>query len=146
MIWLLMLGVIQALVLFSVAAVVYKVPLVQNIAPWLVTAICAAAASGGVALALATACETREQAQTVSTFVILILAAVGGSMAPRFLMPAALQTVGWLTPHAWVIEAYQSVLWRQSFDKHLVEAWVVLSLFSVIGFAIAFAIESRRKL
>jgi ABC-2 type transport system permease protein len=112
----------------------------------LVTAVCAAAASGGIALALATTCETREQAQTVSTFVILILAAVGGSMAPRFLMPAALQTLGWLTPHAWVIEAYQNVLWRQSIDAHVVEAWAMLSVFCVIGFAIAFAIESRRKL
>jgi ABC-2 type transport system permease protein len=146
MVWLLLLGVIQAFVLFSVAAVVYKVPLLQNLVPWLLTAICAAAASGGIALALATACETREQAQTVSTFVILILAAVGGSMAPRFLMPAALQALGWLTPHAWVIEAYQSVLWRQSIDTRLVEAWAMLSVFCVIGSAIAFAIESRRKL
>jgi len=146
MVWLLLLGVVQAFVLFSVAAVIYKVPLFQNFAPWLVTAVCAAAASGGIALALATTCETREQAQTVSTFVILILAAVGGSMAPRFLMPAALQTLGWLTPHAWVIEAYQNVLWRQSIDAHVVEAWAMLSVFCVIGFAIAFAIESRRKL
>jgi ABC-2 type transport system permease protein len=146
MVWLLLLGVVQAFVLFSVAAVIYKVPLLQNFAPWLVTAVSAAAASGGIALALATGCETREQAQTVSTFVILILAAVGGSMAPRFLMPAALQRVGWLTPHAWVIEAYQSVLWRQSFDAHVVEAWAMLLLFFVTGFAIAYAIESRRKL
>jgi ABC-2 type transport system permease protein len=146
MVWLLLLGVIQALVLFSVAAVIYKVPLLQNVVPWLVTAVCAAAASGGVALALATACDTREQAQTVSTFVILILAAVGGSMAPRFLMPAALQTLGWLTPHAWVIEAYQGVLWRQSFDARVIEAWGMLSVFCVIGFVLAYAIESRRKL
>jgi ABC-2 type transport system permease protein len=146
MIWLLLLGVIQAFVLFTVAAVVYKVPLLHNLLPWLVTAVCAAAASGGVALALATACETREQAQTVSTFVILILAAVGGSMAPRFLMPAALQTIGWLTPHAWVIEAYQSVLWRQSVDAQVFMAWAMLGIFCVLGFVIAFAIESRRKL
>jgi ABC-2 type transport system permease protein len=138
--------VIQAFVLFTVAAVVYKVPLLHNLLPWLVTAVCAAAASGGVALALATACETREQAQTVSTFVILILAAVGGSMAPRFLMPAALQTIGWLTPHAWVIEAYQSVLWRQSVDAQVFMAWAMLGIFCVLGFVIAFAIESRRKL
>jgi ABC-2 type transport system permease protein len=61
-------------------------------------------------------------------------------------MPAALQTLGWLTPHAWVIEAYQGVLWRQSFDARVIEAWGMLSVFCVIGFVLAYAIESRRKL
>ena len=82
MLWLIGLGVAQALVLFAVAAVVYRVPLIASLLPWLVTAICAAAASGGIALLLAAACQTREQAQTISTFVILILAA-GGDRWPR---------------------------------------------------------------
>src|SRR5277367_2767566 len=112
MLWLTALGMVQALVLFLVAAVVYGVPLLANLAAWLATAVCAAAAAAGIALALAGACNTREQAQPVSTFIFLILAAVGGSMAPRFLMPEALQRLGWLTPHTWVIEAYQAVLWR----------------------------------
>jgi len=146
MLWLIGLGVAQALVLFAVAAVVYRVPLLQSLLPWLVTAICAAAASGGIALLLAAACQTREQAQTISTFVILILAAVGGSMAPRFLMPAALQAIGWLTPHAWVIEAYQAVLWRRVVDLRVLEAWLVLAGFGVVGFIGALMIESRRKL
>jgi ABC-2 type transport system permease protein len=146
MLWLMALGVAQALVVFSVAAVVYRIPLLQSLAPWLMTAVCAAAAAAGVALFLAAACQTREQAQTISTFVILILAAVGGSMAPRFLMPAALRSLGLLTPHAWVIEAYQIVLWRRIIDLELLEAWCVLTGFGVGGFLAALAIESRRKL
>jgi ABC-2 type transport system permease protein len=146
MLWLVALGVAQALVLFGVATLVYRLPLLEHVAPWLVTAICAAAAAAGIALLLAAACQTREQAQTISTFVILILAAVGGSMAPRFLMPAALQTLGWLTPHAWVIEAYQAVLWRKVVDLHVLEAWAVLAGFGAVGFLAALFIESRRRL
>jgi ABC-2 type transport system permease protein len=146
MLWLTALGVAQALVLFGVATAVYRIPLLASLGPWLVTAISAAAAAAGVALFLAAACQTREQAQTVSNFVILILAAVGGSMAPRFLMPAALQTLGWLTPHAWVIDAYQTVLWRRIVDQQVLEAWLVLTAFGAVGFAAALAIESRRKL
>jgi ABC-2 type transport system permease protein len=146
MLWLVSLGVAQAFVLFAVAMVVYRIPLLESLAPWLMTAVCAAAAAAGISLLVAAACRTREQAQAVGTFVILILAAVGGSMAPRFLMPAPLQTLGWLTPHAWVIAAYQTVLWRRIINLEVLEAWLVLAAFGLAGFAFALAIESRRKL
>jgi ABC-2 type transport system permease protein len=146
MIWLTGLGVVQALVLFLVAAVLYSVPLLANLAAWSATAVCAAAASAGIALALAAACRTREQAQPVSTFAFLILAAIGGSMAPRFLMPEALQMLGWLTPHTWVIEAYQTVLWRGLVNATVLEAWTVLASFAGAGFLAAVWIEGRRRL
>ncbi|HXC29343.1 MAG TPA: ABC transporter permease [Stellaceae bacterium] len=146
MLWLIGLGVVQAFVLFVVAAVIYGVPLLTNLAAWAGTAVCAAAASAGIALALAAACNTRDQAQPVSTFVFLILAAVGGSMAPRFLMPEALRTLGWLTPHAWVIEAYQAVLWRGLVNRTVLEAWAVLASFAGVGFLAALCLEGRRRL
>lgn len=146
LLWLVCLGVTQAFVLFGVAMIVYRIHWVESLPPWLMTAVCAAAAAAGISLCLAAACRTREQAQTASTFVILLLAAVGGSMAPRFLMPAALQTLGWFTPHAWVIEAYQTVLWRRVVNTRVIEAWLVLAGFCAAGFAGAVAIESRRKL
>jgi ABC-2 type transport system permease protein len=146
MLWLTALGVIQALALFLVATAVYGVPLLANFVTWSATAICAAAASAGIALALAAASNTREQAQPVSTFAFLILAAIGGSMAPRFLMPDALQTLGWLTPHAWVIEAYQTVLWRGLVNTTVLEAWAVLASFAAAGFLAALWTEARRRL
>ncbi len=146
MLWLTGLGVAQAGALFAVAAILYHVPVLQSLAPWTATAIAAAAASSGIALALAAACPTREQAQTLSTFVVLILAAVGGSMAPRFLMPAPLQALGWLTPHAWVIEAYQTLLWRRIVNAEVLEAWAALAAFAGVGFLIALGVESRRRL
>jgi ABC-2 type transport system permease protein len=146
MLWLTGLGVVQALVLFLVAAVVYRAPLLTHLAAWLATALCAAAASTGIALALAAACHTREQAQPISTFTFLILAAIGGSMAPRFLMPEALQTLGWLTPHTWVIEAYQTVLWRGLVNRTVLEAWTVLAGFAAAGFLAALCLEGRRRL
>jgi ABC-2 type transport system permease protein len=146
MLWLVGLGVAQAFVLFVVAMVVYRIRLWESLGPWLITAVCAAAAAAGIALLVAAACRTREQANAVGTFVVLILAAVGGSMAPRFLMPAPLQALGWLTPHAWVIQAYQTVLWRRVVNLQVLEAWLVLAAFGAVGFTLAVALESRRKL
>jgi ABC-2 type transport system permease protein len=146
MLWLTCLGVGQSLVLFSVADLVYHISFLTAFAPWLVTALFAAAASAGLALAVTALCKSRQQAQTASTFAILILAAVGGSMAPRFLMPAAMQSLGWFTPHAWVIEAYQTLLWRRQFTVEVVKAWGVLALFAAGGFGVALLAEQRRRL
>ena len=74
---------------------------------------------------------------------ILILAAVGGSMMPRFLMPLWLQDLGWWTPHAWVIDAYQGLLWRDDGAATLYKAWIVLAAIGLAGFSIA-QIASRR--
>ena len=67
---------------------------------------------GGLALALATACRTRRQAQTLANVAILVLSAIGGSMVPRFFMPPLLQDLGWITPNTWALEAYTAIFWR----------------------------------
>jgi ABC-2 type transport system permease protein len=124
-------------VIFATAQIVYGVGVLDHLGPWLATTLAASAASGGLALALVALCRTREQAQMLATFVILILAAIGGSMVPRFLMPPWLQTLGWWTPHAWVIDAYQGLLWRDAGPSELYKAWLVLLLIGAGGFAIA---------
>ena len=82
----------------------------------------------------------------LSTFVILILAAVGGSMVPRFLMPPWLQTLGWFTPHAWVIDAYQGLLWRDEGADVLYKAWIVMAAIGAAGFAVAQLTARRVRL
>jgi ABC-2 type transport system permease protein len=136
-------GAAQAAVIFATAQIVYGVAVTEHFGLWLVTTAAAATASGGLALGLVALCRTREQAQMLSTFFILILAAVGGSMVPRFLMPPWLQSVGWFTPHAWVIEAYQGLLWRDAGAADLYKPWFVLTLIGAVGFAVA-QVAARR--
>jgi len=139
-------GVSQAAVIFATAQIVFGVPVVSHLGLWLITTLSASLAAGGLALALISVCRSREQAQMLSTFVILILAAIGGSMVPRFLMPPWLQDLGWWTPHAWVIDAYQGLLWRDSGVKGLYKAWIVLTLIGVTGFLFAQVAVRRFRL
>jgi len=130
-------GLLQAIAIFATAQVIYQVPVLGHLPMWLVTTLLVAACAAGLAMAIVTFCKTREQAQMLSTFVILILAAVGGSMVPRFLMPPWLQTLGWGTPHAWAIEAYQAILWRDGGIGSVYMAWIVLGGVGAAGLVLA---------
>jgi ABC-2 type transport system permease protein len=81
----------------------------------------------------------------LSTFVILVLAAIGGSMVPRFLMPPWLQQVGWFTPHAWAIEAYQAILWRDAGIGAVYKAWCVLTAAGLVGLGLAHVLARRLR-
>lgn len=134
-------AVVQATMIFLVAQAVYGVEAAQHFALWLPTTLAAGICSAGLALGLVSLCRTRDQAQMLSTFVILVLAAIGGSMAPRFLMPLWLQNLGWFTPHAWVIDAYQAVLWRDGGLGAVYKAWIVLTGVGAAGLILAQALS-----
>ncbi|MDQ0506585.1 ABC transporter permease [Xanthobacter agilis] len=141
--FLLLQGLALLAVLFAVAQLVYGVDAAGHLWSWLVVSVAAAAAAAGVALPLAAASRTRQQAQTLSTFVVLLLSAVGGSMAPRFLMPEWLQRLGDLTPTAWGIEAYQDALWRGAPLDTLLPALAVLLAYGAAGALLSFWLLRR---
>ncbi len=123
-------GFIQVAVIFATAWLLYGVDLPGHLTGFAITTLAAAVAAAGLALALAAACRTRRQAQTLANVVILIVSAIGGSMVPRFFMPAWLQDLGWLTPNTWALEAYSAVFWR---DEPLGALALPLSLLAGMG-------------
>lgn len=137
-------GTVQTGIVFAFAY--DRLPPLQpwQVLAWMVTALLAAVAAAGLGLAIISACRTRGQAQPLSTFIVLLLAALGGSMAPRYLMPDVFRQLGWATPHAWVIEAHQSVLWLGQFSAGVVAAWAVLAAIGALGYAISLRLERRQ--
>lgn len=114
-------GVLQVTVIFVVAWLGYGLDLPGHVLPWFVVTVIAACTAAGLAMLLATACNTRRQAQTIANTAILVVSAVGGSMVPRIFMPAAMQKLGWLTPNTWALEAYSGIFWRQD---SLLDIWM----------------------
>lgn len=142
-VWLVAVGAAQIALVFAVAWPRLPALQVWQGGAWALTTVMASACAAGVAMALVAACRSRDQAQPLSTVLVLVLAALGGSMAPRFLMPDVFRQIGWATPHAWVIEAGQTLLWRGQIDAMVIGAWCVLSVVGAAGLALAVYLERR---
>jgi len=130
-------GVIQAAIICAVAQVFFDVPILDYLAAVVLACIGTAMLASGLSLLLASLCETQAQMHTVSTFAVLLLSAIGGSMVPRFMMPSWLQQIGIATPNYWSIEAFYGVLARGQSVFDLLAVWCVLFGSTAICLALA---------
>ncbi|MGY4830262.1 ABC transporter permease [Sphaerotilaceae bacterium SBD11-9] len=71
-----------------------------------------ALAAVGTALALACAVRTHAQAAAIGPIANVLMAAIGGIMVPKFVMPATMQRVAEWSPMNWGLEALLTVLLR----------------------------------
>ncbi len=121
-----LIGFIQAVIICTVAALFFEVPVTLFLSRLALACLGAAVLASGLALLLASLCKTQTQMNTVSTFAVLLLSAIGGSMVPRFMMPEWLQELGVFTPNYWSIEAFYGILARGQSLVDLLPVWGVL--------------------
>jgi linearmycin/streptolysin S transport system permease protein len=132
------LGVMQVTVMFLWGWLVFRLELWSHVPGFLVMTVVTAAAAAAFGVMLGTLCRTRGQLAGVSTTVILLMSAVGGSMFPRFAMSEGLQKAGLFTFNAWALDGYQKVFWR---DAPVWELWPQLLVLA--GLTTVFLVAAR---
>ena len=130
-------GIVQALVIFGVAWATYAQQWPGALWAWGLMTLALAAAAAGLTLGVACLCGSARQAQAASNVAILIAAAIGGSMVPRYLMPAWLQSLGWFSPNAWVIDGFTRALGPDPERYGSVLPASVLAAIGVVGWLVA---------
>jgi len=133
------LGFTQICVMFLWGALVFRLQLFQHIGGFVIMALSTSLATSAFGLLLASICRTRAQLGAMSTLVVLSLSAIGGSMFPRFLMPAGLQKAGLVLFNSWAIDGFTNVFWRE-----LPLTSIALPAAVLIGWGIVFFVAARQ--
>jgi len=99
--------------------------------------LAASLAATGLGLLIAALAKTAEQIGGIGSLLVVTMAALGGVMVPRYIMPDFMQTVGLITPHAWALTAYQDVLVRGYDVARILPEVAALMGFAVVFFGVA---------
>ena len=102
-----------------------------------VMALATSFASVAYALLIANLVSTSEQAMIFTGVANLLMAAVGGIMVPRFVMPPAMQAVSLYSPMAWGLEGFLDVFLRQGGLRAVAPEALRLAVFGLACLALA---------
>lgn len=113
-IYTMLLGIVQLYVLFIFSWAFFDVDVFSNFLNLFVVIIASVAAAVSFGMLITSVAKTINQANGISTLVILIMSAVGGSWFPVTLFPDWMQAISKATLTYWSVEAFLQVLWRQA--------------------------------
>jgi ABC-2 type transport system permease protein len=135
-----LLGFLQITVMFVWGWAVFGLDLwtVNHVVGFAVMTAFAAAAAAAFGMMLGTVCRSEGQLRGISTIVILVMSAVGGSMVPRFIMPEAMQKAGLATFNGWALDGYRKVF---HVDAPVYELWPQVLVLT--GMAAVFLVVAR---
>ncbi|MEA2571818.1 MAG: linearmycin/streptolysin transport system permease protein [Acidobacteriota bacterium] len=133
------LGLVQLVVMFVWGAIAFKLELLKHLGGFAIMALATSLTTAAFGLLLASVSRTRAQLGAISTLTVLTISAIGGSMFPRFLMPASFQKAGLVLFNSWAIDGFTNVFWREAPLSSLVTPVAVL-----IGCALLFFVSARQ--
>lgn len=98
----------------------------------------------GYALLIAVACSTTEQATMLGGAGNIILAAIGGIMVPKFIMPPLLQSVTQVSPMAWGLDGLLGALLHAGTLRDVAPQAAALGVFGGVAIILAWWLQCRR--
>ncbi|HYC78751.1 MAG TPA: ABC transporter permease [Planctomycetota bacterium] len=126
-------GLLQLIVMFLFGRLAFGLPVERDPVGLLLVGAATAAAATGFGVCIAVLCRTAKQVEGVSTLVVLIMSAIGGSWFPTMFLPEWMQKVSKITLTAWAMDGFHSVLWR---DTGLAGAALPIAVLFGVGLAL----------
>ena len=108
----LVLAILQLVVMFVFSWLVFGLPIFIDITSLILMILTTAFAVSSFGIFLVAIAKTRQQLQGLSTIIILVMSAIGGSMIPLFVMPAIMQKIAVISINYWGIQGFYDIFWR----------------------------------
>ncbi len=142
---------IQVLLMLTVG--VYLMPLFgadsltlgHSLAGLVLMSTCLSLAALGYGILIAVVARTTDQATTLGGVGNILLAALGGVMVPRFVMPDTMQQIAHFSPMSWGLEGFLDIFLRNGSVADVLPEAGSLFAFGAITIALALVL-SRRKI
>lgn len=137
-------SIIQLITMFLFAWLVFNMDMNVNVAGLILMVISTSFAVSSMGIFLAAVAKTRQQAQNLSTIIILTMSAIGGSMIPLFIMPPVLQKIALLSVNYWGIQGFYDLFWRSlPLEAIVPEILVLMSIGLVMTLTSIFLFRQR---
>lgn len=105
-------SIFQLLIMFLFANLVFGLDIFSHLGGLLIMILATSFACSAFGVLLASFARSRQQVQGLSTLIILVMSAIGGSMMPIFFMPAFMQKLAIMSVNYWSIQGFFDIFWR----------------------------------
>jgi ABC-type Na+ efflux pump permease subunit len=109
----LFMAILQLTVMFIYSWLALGLNIFINLPALVLMILCAAIACSSFGIFMASVCKSRKQVESLSTLIILVISALGGSMMPLFFMPAIMKKLAVVSVNYWAMEGFFDIFWRQ---------------------------------
>lgn len=106
-------SVLQLTAMFMFAWLAFGLPIFMDMLSLVLLIICISFAVSSFGVFLVSTVKTRQQLQGMSTIIIILMSAIGGSMIPINMMPGFMQDIAGISVNYWGIEGFFDIFWRQ---------------------------------
>jgi len=125
-------SILQLTAMFLFAWLILNMDLSVNIPGLILMILATSFAVSSLGIFLAAVAKTRQQALNLSTIIILVMSAIGGSMIPLFIMPEILQKIALLSVNYWGIQGFYDLFWRVLPLKEILPKILVLLSIGIV--------------
>lgn len=109
----LFISVLQLTIMFIYSWLVLGLDIFINLSALILMILCSAIACSSFGIFMASVCKSRKQVESLSTLIILVISALGGSMMPLFFMPVIMKKLAVISVNYWAMEGFFDIFWRQ---------------------------------
>jgi ABC-2 type transport system permease protein len=137
-------SILQMATMFLFAWLILDMDMNVNIPGLILMILATSFAVSSLGIFLAAIAKTRQQAQNLSTIIILVMSAIGGSMIPLFIMPSILQKIALLSVNYWGIQGFYDLFWRGLPLRAILPKILILTSIGIIMTSASIQIFKKR--